>query len=215
MRAVGRQIIDGVGTVLAIGAHPDDIEIGCGGTLLRIAAENSSARFQFLVLSATPDRAREAEASAHLLLGDRVEIEVADFRDGYLPYVGAALKDRFEMVGRGIDPDVVFTTLREDRHQDHRLVSDLTWNTFRDHLILEYEIPKFDGDLGAPNSFVELDQAILDRKLDHLGKAFPSQQGKGWFSDETFRGLARLRGIECRAGSGYAEAFYGRKLRLA
>jgi LmbE family N-acetylglucosaminyl deacetylase len=215
MRSVGRELIDGAETVLAIGAHPDDIEIGCGGTLLRIAAENPGARFQFLVLSSTPDRAREGEASARLLLGDRVEVDVADFRDGYLPYAGPALKERFDATGQRVDPDIVFTAYRDDRHQDHRLVSDLTWNTFRDHLLLEYEIPKFDGDLGIPNAFVELDRAILDHKLEHLRAAFPSQAGKGWFTDETFAGLARLRGIECRAASGYAEAFYARKLRLA
>lgn len=215
MRAIGGDIIDGVAEVLAIGAHADDIEIGCGGTLLRIAAENPTARFHLVVFSAPGDRAGEAEASAHRLLGDRVDIEMADFRDGYLPYAGAALKERFDELGRRLQPDLVFTTFRDDRHQDHRLVSDLTWNTFRDHLVLEYEIPKFDGDLGAPNAFVELDRATLNGKLEHLRVAFPSQADKAWFSNETFQGLARLRGIECRAESGYAEAYYARKVRLA
>jgi LmbE family N-acetylglucosaminyl deacetylase len=215
MRAIGRELLAGVGTVLAIGAHADDIEIGCGGTLLRLAAAAPSARFHLAVLSATAERADEARSSAQRLLGDAVAVEVADFRDGYLPYAGAALKERFDELGQRLHPDLVFTSFRDDLHQDHRLVSELTWNTFRDHLILEYEIPKFDGDLGAPNAFVELDRATLDRKVEHLREAFPSQAGKGWFNDETFQALARLRGIECRAESGYAEAFYARKLRLA
>lgn len=214
MKSIGWSDICGASTVLAIGAHADDIEIGCGGTLLRIA-EDSSARFRFVILSASAERADEARASARQLLGDRVEVEVADFRDGYLPYAGAPLKERFDELGRAVAPDVVFTAYGADRHQDHRLVSELTWNTFRDHLILEYEIPKFDGDLGSPGAFVELGRPILDRKLGHLRGAFPSQAGKPWFNDETFQALARLRGIECRAISGYAEAFYARKLRLA
>jgi LmbE family N-acetylglucosaminyl deacetylase len=201
--------------VLAIGAHADDIEIGCGGTLLRIAAASPVARFRLVVLSGSAQRAEEARASARQLLGADVEVDVAAFRDGYLPYGGAELKERFDALGREVRPDVVFTTCRYDLHQDHRIVSELTWNTFRDHLVLEYELPKFDGDLGAPNAFVELDPETLDRKLEHLQAAFPSQAAKPWFNDETFRGLARLRGIECRAASGYAEAFYGRKLRLA
>ena len=214
MKPIGWTQISSASTVLAIGAHADDIEIGCGGTLLRIA-EESSATFRFVILSASAERGDEARASARQLLGDRVEVEVADFRDGYLPYAGAPLKERFDELGRSLTPDVVFTAYRDDRHQDHRLVSELTWNTFRDHLILEYEIPKFDGDLGSPSAFVELERATLDRKLAHLRAAFPSQRDKPWFNDETFQALARLRGIECRAASGYAEAFYARKLRLA
>jgi LmbE family N-acetylglucosaminyl deacetylase len=216
MRAVGDELL-GASSVLAIGAHADDIEIGCGGTLLRLVAANPGARLALVVLSATPERADEARASARALLGADADLEVvtADFRDGYLPYAGAALKERFDELGRARQPDVVFTGYRDDLHQDHRLVSELTWNTFRDHLVLEYEVPKFDGDLGAPNAFVEIDGPTLDRKVDHLLAAFPSQAGKDWFTAETFRGLARLRGIECRAASGYAEAFYGRKLRLA
>jgi LmbE family N-acetylglucosaminyl deacetylase len=216
MRAVGDELL-GASSVLAIGAHADDIEIGCGGTLLRLVAANPGARLALVVLSATPERADEARASARALLGADADLEVvtADFRDGYLPYAGAGLKERFDELGRTYQPDVVFTGYRDDLHQDHRLVSELTWNTFRDHLVLEYEVPKFDGDLGAPNAFVEIDGPTLDRKIDHLLTAFPSQAGKDWFTAETFRGLARLRGIECRAASGYAEAFYGRKLRLA
>jgi LmbE family N-acetylglucosaminyl deacetylase len=216
MRVVGGDLL-GASSVLAIGAHADDVEIGCGGTLLRLVAANPRARVTVVVLSASPERADEARASARALLGPGADLEVvtADFRDGYLPYAGAALKERFDELGRAHQPDVVFTGYRDDLHQDHRLVSELTWNTFRDHLVLEYEVPKFDGDLGSPNAFVEIDGPTLDRKVDHLLTAFPSQAGKDWFTAETFRGLARLRGIECRAASGYAEAFYGRKLRLA
>jgi LmbE family N-acetylglucosaminyl deacetylase len=135
------------------------------------------------------------------------------FRDGFFPYDGASIKSEFEKL-KAVTPDLVLTHYRDDRHQDHRVLSDLTWNTFRDHSILEYEIPKFDGDLGSPNCFVPLDKTICERKVRLLHAAFGSQRDKHWFSGETFMGLMRLRGMECRAVGGYAEAFYGRKVAL-
>jgi LmbE family N-acetylglucosaminyl deacetylase len=145
----------------------------------------------------------------------RRHLRIEGFRDGFLPYQGAAVKEVFEQLKDEVSPDLVFTHHREDRHQDHRLVSDLTWNTFRDHLILEYEVPKFDGDLGHPNVFVPLSAAIRRRKIRVLLSAFGSQAGKRWFSEETFSGILRLRGVECGASEGYAEAFHGRKVIVA
>jgi LmbE family N-acetylglucosaminyl deacetylase len=203
--------------ILCLGAHCDDIEIGCGGTVSRMVAANRDVSVTWVVLGSTEQRAQEALLSADTVLAvtQKKTVVINGFRDGFFPYHGADLKQYFEELKATVTPDLVFTHYRNDLHQDHRLVSELTWNTFRDHLVLEYEVPKFDGDLGAPNAFVEIDGPTLDRKIDHLLTAFPSQAGKDWFTAETFRGLARLRGIECRAASGYAEAFYGRKLRLA
>ena len=201
--------------VLCLGAHSDDIEIGCGGTVLALRARGR-VDIRWVVFSGAARRGAEARASARRFLGpdsDRT-LELREFRDGFFPAQWAEVKEAFEEIALGFVPDVVFTHYRDDRHQDHRLLSDLTWNTFRDHWILEYEIPKFDGDFGTPNCFVPLSRAGTDRKVKYLKAAFGSQRDKHWFSAETFRGLMRLRGMECRAPSGYAEAFYGRKLRL-
>jgi LmbE family N-acetylglucosaminyl deacetylase len=195
-----------------IGAHSDDIEIGCGGTILRLVSEYPDLEVCWLVLSAHGNRLDEAQASARAMLGSaRQRIVLHSFTDGYLPYEGAAVKDRFEEVKAGFQPDLVLTHYGRDAHQDHRLVSELTWNTFRDHLIWEFEIPKYDGDLGQPNLFVRLEETQAHAKVAHLLEHFPSQAGRRWFSQEVFLGLMRLRGMECNAESRYAEAFYCRK----
>jgi LmbE family N-acetylglucosaminyl deacetylase len=201
--------------VLCLGAHADDIEIGCGGTLLRLVKERSDLHVDWVVFSASGEREEEARASAARFLkgASGSQITAFQFRDGFFPYLGGELKEAFESL-KDREPDLIFTHLREDRHQDHRTVSDLTWNTFRNHLILEYEIPKYDGDLGQPNVFVELTGEVLDRKVSLLAEGFPSQRVKPWFSAETFRGLARLRGIEAPGGAAYGEGFVARKLRL-
>ncbi len=202
--------------LLALGAHSDDIEIGCGGTLLRFAAERPGLEVLWVVFAATPERAVEARASAGAFLeGVRsARVVVRDYRDGFLPYSAAAVKDEFEGLKREFDPDLVFTHYREDRHQDHRLVSDLTWNTWRDHLILEYEIPKYDGDLGSPNFFCVLPAPTLERKVALLQRHFPSQASKPWFKADLFRAMARIRGMESSAPDGFSEAFYCRKARF-
>jgi LmbE family N-acetylglucosaminyl deacetylase len=202
--------------VLCLGAHADDIEIGCGGLLLRLIAEVSRIEIDWVVFSAPKPRAVEARRSAALFLkgAKRARVTLGRFRDGFFPYQGAEIKQTFERLKGRTSPDLVLTHFRDDRHQDHRVLSDLAWNTFRDHWILEYEIPKFDGDLGAPNCFVPLDADICERKVSHLQRAFGSQRDKHWFTDETFMSLMRLRGMECRAPGGYAEAFYSRKAVL-
>ncbi len=204
--------------VLAFGAHCDDIEIGAGATILGLIACGTPVEFDWVVLTSDKQRAAEAHASAAAFLegaaGARVVVE--GFRTSFLPYEGAAVKEAFERVKRTIaPPDLILTHHERDRHQDHRLVSELTWNTFRDHLILEYEIPKYDGDLGQPNSFVPVSDEHVRRKVALLEQHFPSQSDKRWFTAETFRGLMRLRGIEAAAASGYAEAFHARKVVLS
>ena len=203
--------------ILCLGAHADDIEIGCGGLLLDLLARNRQVHVNWVVFSATPTRAKEAQVSARAFLNGAKSkrVTIHRFRDGFFPYDGAKIKKSFEALKRAIpNPDLVLTHYRDDRHQDHRTISDLTWNTFRNHLVLEYEIPKFDGDLGTPNCFVPLSRATSVRKTEHLGNAFTTQTDKHWFSAETFLGLMRLRGVECRAPEGYAEAFYARKFVL-
>ena len=199
--------------VLALGAHADDIEIGCGGTLLRLAAEHADVDVTWVVFCSSPERAREASASAETFLAGvhRRRVVVKSFKDGFLPWLGAQVKEEFEALKAQVSPDLVLTHYREDRHQDHRTVSELTWNTWRDHLILEYEIPKYDGDFGSPNLFAPLKAATLDRKVELILRAFPTQSGKPWFSADLFRAVARIRGMECVAPDGYAEAFYCRK----
>jgi LmbE family N-acetylglucosaminyl deacetylase len=169
-----------------------------------------------VVLSADEKRRKEAEASAAAFLAGaaRRNVVVKKFRDGFFPYIGGEIKEYFEELKRTVDPDLIFTHCRQDLHQDHRLVSELTWNTFRDHLILEYEIAKYDGDLGAPNVFVHLDEAVCAAKTRNILKHFRTQAGNSWFAEDTFRAIMRLRGIESNAPSGYAEGFYGRKLVL-
>jgi LmbE family N-acetylglucosaminyl deacetylase len=203
--------------VLAIGCHADDIEIGCGGTLLTLIAANPEVEVDWVVLAAPGARSAEARASATAFLAGAgtVRVEVHEFRDGFLPYVGGEVKQVFEDLKGRVDPQVVFTHAGYDFHQDHRLACELTWNTFRNHLILEYEIPKYDGDLGRPNVFVPLADAVVERKLALHEEHFPSQAGKHWFDRETFVGLMRLRGMEAAAPDRYAEAFTSRKVVLA
>jgi LmbE family N-acetylglucosaminyl deacetylase len=203
--------------VLAIGAHPDDIEIGCAGTLLRLIGEGAVAEVCWVVLSGEGERAAEAKASAEALLAEveQRQIILRDFTDGFFPYDGREIKRFFEELKRDSSPDVVFTHQRRDVHQDHRMSCELTWNTFRDHLILEYEVPKYDGDMGQPNLFVPLDDSLSRRKIDHLMTHFASQLPKRWFKEDLFSGLLRLRGMECNSPSSYAEAFYCRKAVLA
>lgn len=202
--------------LLCLGAHSDDIEIGCGGTILRLAAEVPDLLVRWIVFSGTATRATEARNSAADFLEGVAEkrIEVMGFRDGYFPFQGAEIKDCFEALKRDFDPLLVLTHMRGDVHQDHHLLAQLTYNTFRNHLVLEYEIPKYDGDLGNPSFFVPLTRAQIRRKVDLISRHFPSQHGRTWFSDETFQGLARLRGLACNAPEGLAEAFYARKIVL-
>lgn len=199
---------------LFLGAHCDDVEIGCGGTLQRLVAENPGLSVVWVNFSGNDTREKETRAATARLLKHARDprVIVHRFRNGYFPWVGAEIKDAFELLKREVEPDIIFTHLRGDLHQDHRVINDLTWNTFRNHLILEYEIPKYDGDLGVPNTFFPLDVTHCEEKVATLLTCFPSEAGKHWFSRETFMGLMRLRGMECNAPSGYAEAFYSRKL---
>lgn len=201
--------------VLCIGAHSDDIEIGCGGTLLHLKETRSRLKFHWVVFTAAGVRGQEASRAAELFTaGCEREIVLKDYRDGFLPYTGSDVKNSFEEIKGGINPDIIFTHWRGDAHQDHRLLAELTWNTFRDHLILEYEVPKYDGDLGQPNLFVPLNAPLCDRKIENLFEAFQSQHTKRWFDRETFLGLMRIRGMESNSPSGYAEAFHCRKIVL-
>ena len=201
--------------VLAIGAHPDDIEIGCGGTLMKLIDQGAVSELHWVVLSGDGQRAEEARKSAASLLKDLPgEVIIGDFPDGYFPYEGHGIKDLFEELKGALSPDVIFTHQRADLHQDHRLSCELTWNTFRDHLILEYEVPKYDGDMSTPNAFVTLSQDLSRRKIDHLMSHFGSQVPKPWFQEDLFAGLLRLRGMECNSPSSYAEAFFCRKAVL-
>jgi LmbE family N-acetylglucosaminyl deacetylase len=204
--------------ILVIGCHADDIEIGCGGTLLALARSSPELEVDWLVLSARDEREAEARSSADAFLGESVaelRVDVHDFRNGFLPYYGGEVKEVFEELKLRVDPQVVFTHASYDFHQDHRLACELTWNTFRNHLILEYEIPKVDGDLGRPNLFVPLTADDVERKLDLLEKHFQTQSGRHWFDRDTFRGLMRLRGMEAIAPERFAEAFTARKVALA
>jgi LmbE family N-acetylglucosaminyl deacetylase len=202
--------------VLCLGAHSDDIEIGCGGTVLRMIEQSKSVEFYWLVLSANPNRAKEAERSANAFLSGarKKAVVVKCFRDGFLPYLGPPVKECFEELKKVFRPDVIFTHCRHDLHQDHRLVCELTWNTFRDHFILEYEIPKYDADLRSPNFFVPLSEAHARKKVKSLMRYFTTQQNKRWFSEELFYGLMRLRATEAASPSRYAEAFCCRKALL-
>jgi LmbE family N-acetylglucosaminyl deacetylase len=203
--------------VLALGAHADDIEIGCGGTLLRLAEEMHGA-IEVCWAVVTADEAREAEAhhgaKAFLDGAASVDVVVGRLRESYLPYEGTAAKDFVHGLAARIQPDVVFTHARHDLHQDHRLISELVGNAFRNHLVLEFEIPKFDGDLTTPNVYVPLTAEQVDRKVELLHACFPSQATKYWFDRELFVGLARIRGVEARSDTGFAEGFHCRKLVL-
>jgi len=199
--------------LLCLGAHCDDIEIGCGGTILKLAAAGRKLEVHWVVFSSDEQRKQEAAKSAAAFLENVAarEVVIHSFRDGFFPYVGADLKDCFERLKAEFSPDLILTHHRSDLHQDHRLISELTWNTFRNHLILEYEIPKYDGDLGSPNFFVALDESICRQKIDYILGAYHSQGEKHWFSRELFSSILRLRGMEANACSGHAEAFYCRK----
>ena len=203
-------------SVLCLGAHSDDIEIGAGATLLELIGRGIKLDVHWCVLSGgTSEREAEARASAADFLtgSSSAKVVVMPFRDGFFPQEGEAIKSWFETL-KPINPDLILTHRRDDAHQDHRQVCQLTWNTFRNHSILEYEIPKWDGDLGQPNVYMPVTAGTLQRKIDLLMKHFGTQRSKQWFDPETFRGLARLRGMECRAPENYAEAFFGRKLSL-
>lgn len=201
--------------VLALGCHSDDIEIGAGGLLLRLLQERPRLDVHWVVFSAHDERRGEARASADDLLGglERLSVDLHGFRDGYFPY-DPSLKDVFEALKASEDPDLILTHFRDDLHQDHRHVCELTWNTWRDHLVLEYEIPKYDGDLGRPNVFVPIDESQARRKAEVLMEHFASQRDKHWFTPDLFLGLMRIRGMESRSPTGYAEAFHGRKAVL-
>ncbi len=203
--------------ILCLGAHPDDIEIGCGGTILRLAEQLPGCQWHWVILSGNDTRHEEAREGVRRFLGKdtAVDLRLQSFRDGYLPTEAAVVKDFFESIKSEIQPDLILTHYESDRHQDHRLVSELTWNTWRDHLILEYEIPKFDGDLGRPQAFFDFDRAIADRKVDAILDVFASQRSKEWFDSDVLMGLMRLRGVECNAPGRYAEAFHARKWLLS
>jgi LmbE family N-acetylglucosaminyl deacetylase len=204
--------LDRVNRVLCLGAHSDDIEIGCGGTLLKLLRDRRDLQVQWVVFSGRGSRSSEARASANAFLAGaaKPKVVVRQFRDSFFPTQLKEIKRYFETIKSNFEPDLVFTHYRDDRHQDHRVVSDLTWNTFRNHVILEYEIPKYDGDLGTPNFFVRLEKDVCQEKVVYLCRHFQTQANKHWFAEETFRGLMRLRGMEC--ASAYAEAFYCRKI---
>jgi LmbE family N-acetylglucosaminyl deacetylase len=206
---------DGPLRLLAIGAHSDDIEIGCGGTILKLLEQGYLSEVWWVVLTGETKRASEAGQSAESLLRDIPKrVILKDFRDGYFPYDGGEIKAFFEELKSEFSPDIIFTHQRSDLHQDHRVTCELTWNTFRDNLILEYEIPKYDGDMGSPNLFVPLDESTCRTKIDHLIRHFASQGSKRWFKEDLFSGLLRLRGMECNSTTSYAEAFYCRKVTL-
>jgi LmbE family N-acetylglucosaminyl deacetylase len=207
---------NGLRRVLCLGAHSDDIEIGCGGTLLRLLAENAGLHVDWVVFSGDAARAAEATESAREFLQSAGEsrITIKGFRDSYFPFEGERVKDFVHGLAAECRPDLIFTHRKEDAHQDHRLLADLTWCAFRDHLILEYEIPKYEGDLGTPNVFVPLSKELCARKVDALQRHFGTQRGKRWFSEDTFWSLLRLRGLECQSPSRYAEAFHCRKIVL-
>ena len=200
--------------ILCLGAHCDDIEIGCGGTILKLIENYNNITVYWVVFSSNEQRAKEAKTSSNTFLKEVLQkkVVILDFRDGFLSFDGLEIKECFEQLKQEFTPDLIFTHYREDRHQDHRLISEFTWNTFRNHLILEYEIPKYDGDLGIPNLFFHINEAFCRRKIQYIMDAFQTQNNKQWFTEETFRSLMRIRGIESNSPSNYAEAFYCRKI---
>jgi LmbE family N-acetylglucosaminyl deacetylase len=203
--------------ILCLGAHSDDIEIGCGGTLLRLLAEHPGSTVHWVVFAASSAREQEARASAADFLigaGPESAVLVKSFKESYFPFVAADIKDMFEELKGVGSPDLVLSHRRADVHQDHKVIADLTWNTFRDHLILEYEIAKYEGDLGTPNFFVALPRSVADRKVNLLMEHFRSQRARSWFRPDVFHGLMSIRGIECNAPEGRAEAFHTRKMVL-
>lgn len=203
--------------VLCLGAHSDDIEIGCGGTVLKLIEARQDISFDWIVFSAIRARRREAKdgATAFLRGARKKRVAVESFRDGYFPHEGGRIKEYFEGLKRRVSPDLIFTHFGGDFHQDHRLLSELTHNTFRDHLILEYEIPKYDGDLGRPSVYVHLTGEIGERKISYMNRCFATQRQNHWFSEDLFLAILRIRGIECNAPDRLAEAFHCRKLIVA
>jgi LmbE family N-acetylglucosaminyl deacetylase len=203
--------------ILCLGAHCDDIPIGCGGTLLHLADQCPKMEVTWVVMSSTEIRESEEQAAAKVFIGNASAntVVIKRWRDGFLPDVWKDVKEFFEELKQEVEPDLIFTHYRDDRHQDHRLVNELTWNTFRNHFILEYEIPKYDGDFGSPNVFVPLSDSTCRKKARGIIDCYPSQKGKQWFDEEIFVSLARLRGMEAGRESPFAEGFYSRKLLLA
>lgn len=199
--------------VLLLGAHCDDIEIGCGGTLLRLLDSVPNPEVHWVVFSSDAVRKREAVASANAFLKTvhSRNIHIEDFKNGFFPYIGADIKEYFERLKGYVCPDLIFTHYCRDLHQDHRIISELTWNTFRNHWILEYEIPKFDGDMGAPNFFVHLDASVCRKKVNYLMKYFETQRERRWFTQDLFYSTFRIRGMESNSPTKYAEGFYSRK----
>lgn len=215
MRSVA--FADGLESVLAVGCHSDDLEIGCGGTILALLDRNPELEVTWVVLSATGEREAEARASAEAFLAGAKRpprIVLESFRDSFFPYDGAQVKEAFERL-KEVSPQLVLTHAGTDFHQDHRLAAELTWNTFRNHVILEFEIPKYDGDLGRPNVFVPLEESVVRRKVELLLEHFQTQRSRHWFTEDLFLGLMRLRGMEANSPTGYAEAFRSRKLQLS
>ena len=208
--------LDKVRSILCMGAHADDLEIGCGGTLLEILTRRPGIDVHWVVFSATDCRAQEAAASTErfLALAGRKRVVLRDYRDTFFPGAYGSIKDYFEQVKRDVAPDLVFTHRREDLHQDHRVIAELTWCAFRDHVILEYEIPKYEGDLGSPNVFVPLEEAVCRQKIEAIVECFASQHSKQWFSADTYWALLRLRGVECNSPTHFAEAFHCRKMLM-
>lgn len=202
--------LSSVRSVLCIGAHPDDIEIGCGGTLRTLV--NPAAEVRWIVFSGNEIRNAEARSSANCWLGrfKSHRFEICDFEDGFFPCAIEPIKRKFASMSKEFDPEVIFTHHLQDRHQDHKLLAELTWQTYRNHTILEYEIPKYEGDLGHPNVYVPIDEEELNQKISDLMQFHRSQTEKSWFDSELFRGHARIRGAEC--ATRFAEAFHGRKL---
>ena len=202
--------------LLVLGAHCDDVEIGCGGTLLHLIERHPALEVRWVTFSGDRQRQGETARSAEAFLAHAAErrYDVYDFRDGYFPWAGDAIKDRFEEIAAEYRPDIVLTHYRDDRHQDHRVVAELTWNTFRNQLVLEYEIPKWDGDLGRPNVYVPLPESVCRLKIANLMEFYRSQRSRDWFTEDLFWGLMRIRGVECRSPSGFAEAFYGHKVAI-
>ena len=202
--------------LLCIGAHSDDIEIGCGGTILRLLSEYADAEVHWVVVGSSGQRDAEAVVSANKCLADakKKQILIKHFKESFFPYLGGEIKIFFEKLKKKVSPDIIFTHYRHDLHQDHRLISELTWNTYRDHFILEYEIIKYDGDLGVPNLYVHLNEAICQQKVGLIMESFGSQVGKDWFTADAFFSILRIRGVESKAPGKYAEGFYCRKLVL-
>ena len=201
--------------ILCLGAHCDDIEIGCGGTLLSMRAQMRQVEFHWVIFTSGQDRVTEARRAAELIAGDDVVFEVHDFPNGHLPYHGSEVKQRFEDIKSRLNPDIIFTHHTLDIHQDHKCIGELTWSTFRDHLIFEYEIPKYDGDLVAPNTFFPISEQVVQEKVRIILSTFRSQADQQWFDEDTFRGLMRIRGVEANSPTRFAEGFHCRKLLIA